>query len=193
MSRTNPLIWIDMEMTGLNPDTDTIIEIATIVTDADLNLIAEGPVVAIYQPENVLSGMDEWNTRTHNTSGLADRVRESNIMMEEAEEKTLAFLRKHTQPRQSPMCGNTIGQDRMFMRRHMPNLENYFHYRNVDVSSIKELVYRWYPEDYQAPPKKRTHLALDDIRESIEELQFYRRNIFAPAPMENGAHLEYED
>lgn len=174
------LIWIDMEMSGLNPDKDTILEIATIVTDSDLEIIAEGPVFAIYQPEEILSKMDEWNTRTHAISGLIERVRQSSIFMEEAESRTLEFLRQHTEFRKSPLCGNTIGQDRMFMRRHMPNLENYLHYRNVDVSSIKELVVRWYPEDYHAPLKRGTHQALQDIQESIEELRYYRRTIFVP-------------
>lgn len=172
-----------MEMTGLDPDSDTIIEIATIVTDGELNVIAEGPSLAIYQPDDVLAGMDEWNTRTHSTSGLVERVKFSTILMEDAEQQTLDFLQQYTQHRKSPLCGNSIYQDRMFMRRHMPNLENFCHYRSIDVSSIKELVRRWYPAELQAPTKKSCHLALDDIRESLDELRFYRNHVFVTSPM----------
>ncbi|MCB9637447.1 MAG: oligoribonuclease [Myxococcales bacterium] len=176
------LIWMDLEMTGLDVRTCTILEIATLVTDAQLNLIAEGPVFAIHQPDEVLEAMDEWNTTHHGQSGLLERVRNSRVSLEEAEEQTLAFLKEHTLQRKSPLCGNTIFQDRLFLLSYMPKLEAYCHYRNVDVSSIKELARRWYPNSMQAPPKKQSHLALDDIRESVEELRYYRKHLFVPTP-----------
>lgn len=174
------LIWLDLEMTGLIPERDTIIEIATIVTDQELNVLAQGPVIAIHQPDAILDAMDEWNQEHHTRSGLVSRVRTSHIEMAEAEAQTLAFLQAHTLKGTSPLCGNTIGQDRLFLRRYMPTLEAYFHYRNVDVSTIKELVRRWYPPADHAPPKQNAHLALDDIKESIEELRHYRTHIFRP-------------
>ncbi|NRA60345.1 MAG: oligoribonuclease [Psychrobium sp.] len=172
------LIWVDLEMTGLNPDTDVIIEIATIVTDADLNTLAEGPVFAIKQPQTALDGMDEWNTTHHNASGLVKRVQESQISTEDAIAQTIEFLIPWVDKGVSPMCGNTIGQDRRFMVRHMPQLEAYFHYRNIDVSTVKELARRWQPEILKGFKKQGAHLALDDIRESISEMRYYRETFF---------------
>ncbi|HFL6897643.1 TPA: oligoribonuclease [Pseudomonas aeruginosa] len=174
MQNPQNLIWIDLEMTGLNPDRDVIIEMATIVTDSDLNTLAEGPVIAIHQPEEILAGMDEWNTRQHGQSGLTQRVRESTVSMAEAEAQTLAFLEQWVPKRSSPICGNSICQDRRFLYRHMPRLEGYFHYRNLDVSTLKELAARWAPQVRESFKKGNTHLALDDIRESIAELRHYR-------------------
>ncbi|WP_019396784.1 oligoribonuclease [Pseudomonas aeruginosa] len=173
MQNPQNLIWIDLEMTGLDPDRDVIIEMATIVTDSDLNTLAEGPVIAIHQPEEILAGMDEWNTRQHGQSGLTQRVRESTVSMAEAEAQTLAFLEQWVPKRSSPICGNSICQDR-FLYRHMPRLEGYFHYRNLDVSTLKELAARWAPQVRESFKKGNTHLALDDIRESIAELRHYR-------------------
>lgn len=173
---SNNLIWIDLEMTGLDPDHDRVIEIATIVTDAELNIIEEGPVMAIHQSDEVLSGMDEWNTRQHGGSGLTQRVRESKIDEQEATQQTLAFLSKYVPANASPMCGNSICQDRRFLYRHMPELEKFFHYRNLDVSTLKELVRRWAPELTKGFSKSGAHLALDDIRDSISELQYYREH-----------------
>lgn len=178
MALKDNLIWVDLEMTGLNPDTDRIIEMAAIVTDADLNLIAEGPVIAVHQPDPVLARMDEWCTRQHGQSGLTDRVRASRISEAEAEQSMLEFLRQHSERDASPMCGNSIGQDRRFLWRYMPELEAFFHYRNLDVSTIKELARRWKPSALDGFKKQGTHLALDDIRESIEELRHYRRHFF---------------
>ncbi len=174
MQNPQNLIWIDLEMTGLDPDRDVIIEMATIVTDSDLNTLAEGPVIAIHQPEEILAGMDEWNTRQHGQSGLTQRVRESTVSMAEAEAQTLAFLEQWVSKRSSPICGNSICQDRRFLYRHMPRLEGYFHYRNLDVSTLKELAARWAPQVRESFKKGNTHLALDDIRESIAELRHYR-------------------
>ena len=169
------LVWIDLEMTGLDPLRDRIIEIATVVTDASLNVLAEGPVLAIHQPDRVLAGMDEWNRTTHGASGLVQRVRASTIDAPAAESKTLEFLRKHVVAGASPMCGNSICQDRRFLAREMPALERFFHYRNLDVSTVKELARRWAPSVLAGVQKKSTHLALDDIRESIQEMEHYRR------------------
>jgi oligoribonuclease len=171
------LVWIDLEMTGLEPQTDRIIEIATIVTDADLNILAEGPVLAIHQTDELLANMDEWNTSHHGQSGLIQRVKNSKINEAEAAQQTIAFLSPFIAKGVSPMCGNTICQDRRFMANTMPELEAYFHYRNLDVSTLKELARRWYPDILKGLKKKGSHQALDDIRESIEELQYYRRTI----------------
>lgn len=168
------LIWIDLEMTGLNPEQDVIIEIATIVTDKDLNQIAEGPVFAIAQSEQTLAKMDDWNTRTHTQSGLVKRIKEEGVSMAEAEAKTLEFLREHIAENTSPMCGNSICQDRRFLARQMPQLEAYFHYRNLDVSTLKELAKRWMPTALEGFKKQNAHTALADIRESIAELAHYR-------------------
>ncbi len=170
----NNLVWLDLEMTGLVPERDVIIEIATIVTDKDLNILAEGPVFAIAQPKNVLDVMDEWCTRQHGHSGLTQRVLDSEIATQEAERETLAFIQQWVPEGKSPMCGNSIGQDRRFLARYMPALEAYFHYRNLDVSTLKELARLWRPELLSGVKKQGKHLALDDIRDSIEELRFYR-------------------
>jgi oligoribonuclease len=177
-TKADNLVWIDLEMTGLNPDSDHIIEIATVVTDAELNVVAEGPVLAVHQPEQVLAGMDDWNRRTHGESGLVERVRRSATTAGDAEEQTLAFLRQHADPGSSPMCGNSICQDRRFLAREMPSLEKFFHYRNLDVSTLKELARRWAPGVLAGVHKTSRHLALDDIRESIDELRHYRRTMF---------------
>lgn len=173
----NNLIWVDLEMTGLDTNTDYIIEIATIVTDAQLNILAEGPIVAIHQPDEILDQMDEWNTRQHNQSGLVDRIKKSTYNVAEAESMTLEFLKKFVVKGKSPMCGNSICQDRRFMHRLMPDLEEYFLYRNLDVSTIKELMKRWAPEK-EGFNKQGSHLAMDDIRDSIDELKYYREHVF---------------
>ncbi|GIU38035.1 oligoribonuclease [Shewanella schlegeliana] len=174
----NNLIWVDLEMTGLEPDVDRIIEIATIVTDKELNIIAQGPVLAIHQSDEQLALMDDWNQKHHGESGLIDRVRASTVSEEEAIEQTITFLSQYVPAGVSPMCGNSIGQDRRFLNRYMPALEDYFHYRNIDVSTIKELVRRWEPSAMEGFSKKNTHQALQDIEESIAELQFYRTKVF---------------
>ncbi|HHS83773.1 MAG TPA: oligoribonuclease [Gammaproteobacteria bacterium] len=170
------LIWIDLEMTGLDTVQDVIIEIATVVTDSQLNILAEGPVLAIHQDEKLLTGMDDWNTTQHTKSGLVDRVRKSAIDEAEAEARTLAFLRQYVPAGVSPMCGNSICQDRRFLARCMPELEAWFHYRNIDVSTLKELARRWAPEVHKSFSKKPTHLALADIHDSIRELIHYREH-----------------
>ncbi len=172
------LVWIDMEMTGLDPETCVVMEIATIVTDAQLNVLAEGPVIAVHQPDAILDNMDDWCTRVHGESGLTQRCRESKVNETEAANQTMTFLKEYIDAGKSPLCGNTIGQDRRFMVKYMPELEAFFHYRNVDVSTIKELVKRWKPEVLDGFTKKGVHLALDDIRESIEEMRFYREKVF---------------
>lgn len=172
------LIWVDLEMTGLEPATDRVIEIATIVTDKELNILAEGPVIAIHQSDAVLAAMDDWNQEHHGASGLIDRVRASKHSEDDAISETIAFLEQYVPQGKSPMCGNSIGQDRRFLNKYMPKLEDYFHYRNVDVSTIKELVRRWQPELMKEFKKQNTHQALDDIRESVAELQFYRERVF---------------
>ena len=171
----NNLIWVDLEMTGLDPFTDQILEIATVVTNSQLDTIAEGPVLAIQQPEDVLASMDEWNTSHHTASGLLERVRCSDVDLRRAETETLNFLRGLVPAGASPICGNSICQDRRFLARLMPELEAYFHYRNLDVSTLKELALRWAPKTLEGFSKKNTHLALDDIRESIAELRYYRK------------------
>ncbi len=171
------LIWIDLEMTGLDPDKERIIEIATVVTDSQLNFVAEGPAMAIHQSDGLLSKMDAWNTAQHNSSGLVTRVRESTITETEAEAKTIEFLMQHVPAGKSPMCGNTIYQDRKFLARYMPALDKYFHYRLLDVSTLKELALRWAPRVYDGVQKAARHLALDDVYESIEELKYYRANL----------------
>ena len=176
MQNAQNLIWIDLEMTGLDPDNDVIIEMATIVTDSNPNTLAEGPVIAIHHSDEVLARMDEWNTRTHGGSGLTQRVKDSTTTMAEAEAQTIAFLVQWVPKGKSPICGNSICQDRRFLYTYMKNLESYFHYRNLDVSTLKELVARWAPEVRDSLVKKGTHLALDDIRESIAELQHYRKH-----------------
>lgn len=170
------LIWIDLEMTGLNPDTDLIIEIATIVTDKDLTILAQGPVLAVHQPDAALAAMDDWNQQHHGQSGLIERVRASTINDAEAERQTLAFLQHWVPENTSPICGNSVGQDRRFLYRYMPKLEAYFHYRNIDVSTLKELAARWAPEVKEGFKKESTHQALNDIVESIEELRYYREH-----------------
>ena len=168
------LVWIDLEMTGLDPDTERIIEIATIVTDASLEVLAEGPEVAIHQPAGLLAAMDEWNTEQHGRSGLTGRVLASACRVDEAEERTLEFVERYVPPRTSPMCGNSVCLDRRFLHRYMPRLERFFHYRNLDVSTLKELCLRWAPEKARGFEKPAEHRALQDIRGSIAELRFYR-------------------
>jgi oligoribonuclease len=173
---------LDLEMTGLDPERHAIIEIGCAVTDSQLQLIAEGPTFAVYQPPKVLAKMDAWCVRQHGKSGLTQRVKDSKVNLAQAERKTLQFLRQYCRPGVSPLCGNSIGQDRRFLVKYMPRLNDFFHYRNIDVSSIKELVKRWYPASYQAPSKKSTHSVLDDIRESIAELEHYRKAVFKDVP-----------
>jgi oligoribonuclease len=172
------LIWIDLEMTGLEPNNDVIIEIATIVTDSELNILAEGPVYAIHQSDEILKGMDAWNTNQHGKSGLTERVRQSEITTAFAEAVTIKFLEGWVPKGKSPMAGNSICQDRRFLANYMPTLEAYFHYRNLDVSSIKELAKRWSPELLKGFKKSGAHLAMDDVKDSIEELKYYRKTFF---------------
>jgi oligoribonuclease len=176
MRNASNLIWVDMEMTGLDPDKDAVIEIATIVTDTDLNTLAEGPVIAVHQSAAKLRAMDEWNTTHHTRSGLVDRVRASAYDEQRTAQETIAFLQQWVPAGASPMCGNTICQDRRFMARHLPQLEAFFHYRNLDVSTLKILMQRWRPELEAGFVKTATHLALDDIRESINEMRYYREH-----------------
>ena len=176
MKHPDNLIWIDLEMTGLDTDNDVIIEIATIITDSQLKVLAEGPAIAIKQPDALLDGMDEWNTRQHNQSGLVQRVKDSVISLAEAEQITLEFVSQWVPAGRSPMCGNSICQDRRFLHRGMPNLEQFFHYRNLDVSTLKELAARWAPTVRDGFQKESSPLAMDDIRDSIAELQHYREH-----------------
>jgi oligoribonuclease len=178
MANHEYLIWIDLEMTGLMPDTDQIIEIATVLTDNNLNVVAEGPDLVIQQPEEVLARMDAWNQRQHASSGLLSRVRASRMTVTEAERQTLLFLSTHVPPGMSPMCGNSICQDRRFLARLMPELERFFHYRNLDVSTLKELARRWMPSMASGCSKQSAHLARADIHESINELRYYREHMF---------------
>ena len=171
------MVWVDMEFTGLNLDEDVILEIASVITDSELNVLAEGPVLAVKQSENLLEGMDEWNTKQHNLSGLVERVRKSSETVESAQEKTLDFIKRHCGKGESPLCGNSVHVDRYYMRKHMPKLESYLNYRNIDVTAVKLLAKRWYPgvPEYE---KSNNHLALSDIYESIKELEYYRERIF---------------
>jgi oligoribonuclease len=178
--KNDRLVWVDMEMSGLLPETDRILEIAMIVTDGDLNIVAEGPVLVVHQEDAVLDRMDAWNKGTHSKSGLIDKVKASTLTEAEVEAECLAFLKQHVKPSISPMCGNTIHQDRRFMNRYMPKLEAYFHYRNIDVSTIKELCKRWQPEIAKGFSKQQAHTALADIIESVEELRYYREKLFIP-------------
>jgi len=179
MNKKTNLIWIDLEMTGLIPEYDVIIEIATVVTDAQLNVVDEGPSIAIHQSNELLDGMDEWNTNQHNHSGLVKRVQESKISIAEAESQTLNFLMKYVDLGASPMCGNSICQDRRFLYNYMPDLEKFFHYRHIDVSTLKELAVRWKPNIISTSYKKSRHLALSDIYDSIDELKHYREHFIA--------------
>jgi oligoribonuclease len=178
--KNDRLVWVDMEMSGLLPETDRILEIAMIVTDGDLNIVAEGPVLVVHQEDAVLDRMDAWNKGTHSKSGLIDKVKASTLTEAEVEAECLAFLKQHVKSSISPMCGNTIHQDRRFMNRYMPKLEAYFHYRNIDVSTIKELCKRWQPEIAKGFSKQQAHTALADIIESVEELRYYREKLFIP-------------
>lgn len=178
MLHEDNLIWIDLEMTGLYPNDDVIIEIATIVTDSELNTLAEGPMLAIHQSDERLAAMDEWNTNQHGKSGLTERVRNSQVTAADAEQQTIEFLKQWVPAGKSPMAGNSICQDRRFLANYMPELEKYFHYRNLDVSSLKELARRWKPESLKGFKKSGAHLALDDIRDSINELKHYRATLF---------------
>jgi len=179
---TADLVWMDLEMTGLDPERERIIEMATLVTDAALEIVAEGPVIAIHQPESLLAAMDDWNQRHHSQSGLLERVRQSPVSETEAEAVTLAFLEAHLEAGKAPLCGNTIWQDRRFLARYMPDLEAFLHYRMIDVSSIKELVRRWRPDLMSGFSKTNAHTALSDIRESIAELSYYREHFLRLAP-----------
>ncbi|MBM3139209.1 MAG: oligoribonuclease [Chloroflexi bacterium] len=185
MRDPNRLAWIDLEMTGLDPDHHVIIEVASLVTDAYLRVLAEGPVIAVHRSAAELAAMNEWNVSTHTASGLVERVRASTIDAREAERLTLGFLDQWLPRGVSPLCGNSIAQDRRFLRREMPELEAFFHYRQIDVSTVKELVHRWYPERYQPPQKRELHRAIDDVRESVNELRWYRDRVFRTPPEES--------
>lgn len=179
-NREDLLVWMDLEMSGLDPEEERILEMVTLVTDSELEIVARGPEVVIHQPEDVLEAMDEWNQSHHGQSGLVDKVRRSEVSEIQAERRTLDFLAAICQPRTAPLAGNSVHQDRRFLARYMPRLEKFLHYRIVDVSTLKELARRWYPDIYaQAPEKSKSHRALDDLLESIEELKYYRRNIFS--------------
>ncbi len=179
MSRTDTLVWMDLEMTGLDPEDNVIIEIATIITDDELNIVAEGPVLAVYQPDFELDKMDDWNVNTHGNSGLVERVKNSSVSMAEAEKQTLDFITQYVKKGNSPLCGNSIHQDRRFLVKQMPVLEEFMHYRNIDVSTLKELAKRWKPSILQGFKKSGSHKALDDILESIAEMKYYREHFLA--------------
>lgn len=180
MASKGNLVWVDLEMTGLDPERCTIVEIATIVTSAELEILAEGPCLVVHQPDAILDEMSDEVRELHTRSGLLEQIRASSLSLAEAERRSLAFVEQHCAPQQSPLCGNSIWKDRQFLERHMPALARFLHYRVVDVSSIKELARRWYGERGQAPAKAERHRALDDIRESIEELKWYRDHLFVP-------------
>ncbi|MGV7220341.1 MAG: oligoribonuclease [Nitrospinales bacterium] len=184
-SREN-LIWMDLEMTGLDVDKEVIIEIATLITDGDLNLVEEGPCIAIHQNDDILERMDDWNQTHHSASGLIERVKSSKIELAEAENMTLEFIKKHCPAKHSPLCGNSVGQDRKFLEKYMRNLSDYLHYRNIDVTSVKEVVNRWYPKGPKLPRKSEAHQALIDIRESLRELTFYRKHFFIDGELSEG-------
>jgi oligoribonuclease len=186
MKNNTNLIWIDLEMTGLDPETDRILEIATIVTDANLTILAEGPVFAVHQSADRLAAMDEWNTRQHNQSGLVKRVTESTVDEDAAERLTIDFLKQYVDKGKSPICGNSICQDRRFLYKYMPQLAAFFHYRNLDVSTLKELVKRWRPKLLDGVVKESKHLALDDIKDSIAELVYYRQHFINLESSEHG-------
>jgi oligoribonuclease len=186
------LVWMDLEMTGLKPERDRIIEMATVITDSELNIVSEGPVIAVHQKQELMDSMDEWNTRTHGKTGLTERVKLSRITEREAEIETLDFIQRHVPKNTAPLCGNSICQDRRFLYKYMPELSEWLHYRNVDVSSIKELAKRWAPELLSGLTKRGTHKALDDIYESIEELKYHRNELFVE-PMRVGAGDDYSD
>lgn len=181
MARSDNLVWIDMEMSGLDPVTCKPLEIATVITDSELEIVAEGPNLVIHQPDAVLDAMDQWNTEHHSASGLTQAVKQSRVSCKQAEAMTLSFLERYTEPGRPPLCGNSVGQDRRFLRRYMPEIHQHLHYRIVDISSIKELAKRWY--GLEAPAKRESHRAMDDIRESIDELRFYRRVLFRTEPV----------
>lgn len=172
------MVWIDLEMTGLDPEKESIIEIATIITDKDLKPVGTGPNLVIHQPAKLLSGMDEWNQNQHTKSGLLEKVKKSKITLKKAEQMTLEFVKKFCLEKEAPLCGNAVHHDRRFLIKYMPKLSNYLHYRHVDVTTVKLLIQRWYPNDINLPKKRDTHRALDDICESIEELKYYRKNYF---------------
>jgi oligoribonuclease len=172
------MVWIDMEMTGLNPERDRIIEIATLVTDSRLNIVAEGPSLVIHQPGTIMKKMDAWNRKHHGASGLTASVKASKISVKKAEKMTLDFIKQYCVPKKAVLCGNSVYQDRRFIIKYMPRLDKFLHYRLIDVSTIKDLVRRWYPKNKEMPKKNENHRALDDIRESVEELRFYRKHYF---------------
>ena len=176
MDKKSNLIWIDLEMSGLDPDVCHILEIATLITDKDLNILAEGPSIVVHQPDSVLDAMDEWCTTHHGESGLTDKVKSSDISLAEAEAQTLSFMQQWVEQGASPLCGNSIWQDRRFLIKYMPSIDSYCHYRNIDVSTLKELAARWQPELLSGYTKKGSHRAMDDIIESVEELRFYKEN-----------------
>ena len=178
MTFAENLVWMDLEMSGLDPEKEHILEIATVITDSSLNIVAEGPVVVIKQPQSLLDAMDDWNTTHHGASGLTDKVRRDGVSEHEAEQLTLDFMRLYVKQGESPLCGNSVGQDRRFLVKYMPQLESYLHYRNLDVSTVKELCARWHPDVLKNINKKAAHRALDDIHESIAELRYYRDHFF---------------